>query len=299
MMDAGTLEPLLRKQEDEEREEQEEQEDHRQKQLIPYRPFDILSFMWSLISNFQGAMQACLMVFLPWCCPEQHPALTLHQAQKLERLHASIQQPFVSEDPSHDGLLRQLYSLSFPGESCPETMTCERWKDMGWQGSDPRTDIRGSGLVGVQLLVYMAQNHPPVFKDLMHKRQGTRAEWEYPFAAGGTNLTFALAEVLGMAPRGLRTASSLSPVELEGLARAAPCKGFLALMSQENEAFGELYVASFRYFDRTWLQRKASYMQFNEVMTVVKQDLKRALATNPSSVSELHSALQLQPFASL
>lgn len=57
-------------------------------------------------------------------------------------------------------------------------------------------DFRGSGFLGLRNLVHMARAHPALFDTLLHKRQGARATWEYPFAVAGLNLTFVLAELL-------------------------------------------------------------------------------------------------------
>ena len=70
------------------------------------------------------------------------------------------------------------------------------WKEMGWQGNDPATDFRSAGLISLQHLIYLAQMHKPVFTKLMLKQDGTRSEWEYPFAVGGVNVSFMLTELL-------------------------------------------------------------------------------------------------------
>ena len=69
------------------------------------------------------------------------------------------------------------------------------------QGEDPGTDFRGSGLLGLQNLLYMANTHSLSFTALLHKTRGTRSAWEYPFACAGTNLTFVLAELLELKPK--------------------------------------------------------------------------------------------------
>lgn len=58
----------------------------------------------------------------------------------------------------------------------------------------------GSGILGLQNLLYLANTHPRHFQVLLHKINGTRAAWEYPFACAGTNLTFMLAEALELKP---------------------------------------------------------------------------------------------------
>lgn len=57
---------------------------------------------------------------------------------------------------------------------------------------DPGTDFRGAGLLALECLLFLAQRQPALFDTLRHKRNGTRSEWEYPFAVGGVNLTFML-----------------------------------------------------------------------------------------------------------
>ena len=38
----------------------------------------------------------------------------------------------------------------------------QRWTKYGFQNSNPRTDFRGAGILGVRNLTYFAQNHPEV-----------------------------------------------------------------------------------------------------------------------------------------
>jgi hypothetical protein len=44
----------------------------------------------------------------------------------------------------------------------------------------------------------MGSRQPALFDSLLHKRQGKRVEWEYPFAAAGLNITHHLAQLLGL-----------------------------------------------------------------------------------------------------
>ena len=36
------------------------------------------------------------------------------------------------------------------------------------------------------------------FHSLLHKTEGKRAEWEYPFAAGGVNISYMLVQMLDL-----------------------------------------------------------------------------------------------------
>jgi hypothetical protein len=66
------------------------------------------------------------------------------------------------------------------------------------QGEDPGTDFRGAGVAGLSHLLYLGTSYPSLWHALRHKTQGTRAEWEYPFAVAGLNLTFMLGDLLAL-----------------------------------------------------------------------------------------------------
>lgn len=54
----------------------------------------------------------------------------------------------------------------------------------------------GGGVAGGQHLLYLGERHPRTFQRLLNKEEGTRSEWEYPFAVGGVNISFMLTEML-------------------------------------------------------------------------------------------------------
>ncbi|KAG6489446.1 hypothetical protein ZIOFF_050715 [Zingiber officinale] len=62
---------------------------------------------------------------------------------------------------------------------------------MGWQGCDPSTDFSPNQCLSRR----MDQNS---FQALLHKKEGRRAEWEYPFAVAGVNLSFMLMQMLDL-----------------------------------------------------------------------------------------------------
>ncbi|KFM22744.1 hypothetical protein F751_2935 [Auxenochlorella protothecoides] len=99
-------------------------------------------------------------------------------------------------------------------------------------------EMRGGGLLSLECLVYAAEEHPATFQSLMQKRDGKRSDWEYPFAAAGVNLTFMLA-------------------------------GF--------EAFASLVVAAQVLLDRIWLEKRASYMEFQAVLRETQEQLEGQL----------------------
>ena len=121
------------------------------------------------------------------------------------------------------------------------------------QGMDPATDFRGGGLLALESLLDLHHLRPVLFKKLMNKSDGVRAEWEYPFAVAGVNLTFTLTEMLQLRdPSQTRNTSHI--------------RGFLRLLDVEENLFSHLFCIMFALLDKTWLDMKATYMEFPLVM---------------------------------
>ena len=43
----------------------------------------------------------------------------------------------------------------------------DRWKEMGFQSKDPRTDFRGGGHLSLLALIYMIEEHPQEFNEMV------------------------------------------------------------------------------------------------------------------------------------
>ena len=78
------------------------------------------------------------------------------------------------------------------------------------------------------------QEESALFQRLLHKAEGERSDWEYPFAVAGINLTFMLQEVVGLRDR--RVGSLVA----DRLPASAPGQAFLALLPQTPHAFEQV-----------------------------------------------------------
>ena len=87
--------------------------------------------------------------------------------------------------------------------------------------------------VSIQLLAFL-QRDPELFRKLLHKTEGDRAEWEYPFAVAGVNPTFMLGDMLD-----LRKAEGEAPITAAG-------RAFVALLADHSDAF-ELVSCQFSF----------------------------------------------------
>lgn len=187
--------------------------------------------------------------------------LTPLQEESLQKLQRRVEVVYDSTLPEHQEALRSLWESSFPEEKL-HGLISEQWKEMGWQGKDPSTDFRGGGFISLENLLFFARTYPKSFQDLMQKREGDRALWEYPFAVAGVNITFMLVQLLDL--------EAVKPRTMMG---AVFCK----LLSENDLAFDILYCITFKLMDQQWLSMHASYMDFNAVMKSTRRQLEREL----------------------
>ncbi|KAK6243615.1 hypothetical protein QUC31_010024 [Theobroma cacao] len=200
------------------------------------------------------------------------PALSPLQEERLRNLQQRLGVPFDGSRLEHQDALKQLWRLAYPNRELP-SLKSELWKDMGWQGPDPSTDFRGGGFISLENLIFFAKQYPESFQRLLHKQDGARADWEYPFAVAGINISFMLVQMLEL--------QSGKPSSVAGIR-------FLELLGEDEMAFDNLYCVAFQMMDAQWLVKRASYMQFNDVLKSTRTQLERELALEDvSSVKDL------------
>ncbi|XP_063940435.1 uncharacterized protein LOC108200594 isoform X2 [Daucus carota subsp. sativus] len=157
--------------------------------------------------------------------------------------------------------LRALWYAAFPRKELHDLVS-EQWKEMGWQGRDPSTDFRGAGFISLENLLFFAKTFSTSFHNLLKKQGGKRATWEYPFAVAGVNITFMIMQML-----------ELHSTKPASLARSV----FIQMLSENEWAFDLLYCVAFVVMDKQWLQRNATYMEFNDVLKYTRSQLEKEL----------------------
>ncbi|KAG2706635.1 hypothetical protein I3760_05G112700 [Carya illinoinensis] len=187
--------------------------------------------------------------------------MTPKQEERLRRLKHRMKVYFDASRPDHQDALKALWSATYPGEEL-HGLISDQWKEMGWQGRDPSTDFRGAGFISLENLLFFAKTFSASFQRLLKKQGGKRADWEYPFAVAGVNITFMIMQMLDLDASKPRT-----------FIRAV----FLQMLSENEWAFDLLYCVAFVVMDKQWLDRNATYMEFNDVLKSTRTQLEREL----------------------
>ncbi|XP_073117400.1 uncharacterized protein [Elaeis guineensis] len=187
--------------------------------------------------------------------------LTPLQAERLQRLKHRMKVYFDPLRRDHQEALRALWYATYPDQEL-HGLISDQWKEMGWQGRDPSTDFRGAGFISLENLLFFAKTFSTSFQRLLKKQGGKRATWEYPFAVAGVNITFMIMQMLDLQSTKPRT-----------FVRAV----FIQMLSEDEWAFDLLYCVAFVVMDKQWLEKNASYMEFNEVLRSTRAQLEREL----------------------
>lgn len=59
---------------------------------------------------------------------------------------------YNSEDAEHEAKLLELWALMMPDKQLKARVS-DCWKEIGFQGDDPKTDFRGMGILGLENLL--------------------------------------------------------------------------------------------------------------------------------------------------
>lgn len=84
-------------------------------------------------------------------------------------MHLSKEKLDFSSDSGliQDSLMRSLFLSLIPDEKQYRGLSGRHWEDIGFQGSDPRTDVRGAGLMGILHLLYFAEHYSRTAREIL------------------------------------------------------------------------------------------------------------------------------------
>ncbi|KAL9831006.1 putative ELMO domain-containing protein [Arabidopsis thaliana] len=174
-----------------------------------------------------------------------------------ELINADAEDASCSSTPSWR--IKKSLTSTYVDEKLQDLIS-DQWKNMEWQRKDPSTDFRGAGFISLENLRFFAKTFSTSFQRLLKKQGGKRAAWEYPFAVAGVNITFMIMQMLD-----LEASKPRSFIRLV----------FLQMLSESEWAFGLLYCVAFVVMDKQWLDKNATYMEFNLERELMMDDVFR------------------------
>jgi len=150
--------------------------------------------------------------------------------------------PYDNLNKDHEKLLLRLWSLLKPDMRLSSRISSE-WGEIGFQGTDPATDFRGMGILGLYNLVEFAAHCPDdALRILGHCREGG-LKW-YSFAITGINLTNDLLQ----------------------LTRDHQLDHYYFKYGASTAAFQALYCTIFCRFDESWIKANpVNVMEYSKI----------------------------------
>ncbi|KAJ4849063.1 hypothetical protein Tsubulata_037808 [Turnera subulata] len=201
--------------------------------------------------------------------------------ERLNRLKHRMKVYFDASRKDHQEALKALWSATYP-ERQLNGLISEQWKEMGWQGRDPSTDFRGAGFISLENLLFFAKTFSTSFQSLLRRQGAQISALQYPFAVAGVNITFMIMQMLDLEASKPRTfvrsvfIQMLSGESLK-LHLVDPPNKFTNVFSENEWAFDLLYCVAFVVMNKQWVDRHATYMEFNDVLKATRAQLEREL----------------------
>ena len=186
--------------------------------------------------------------------------------QLVNDIEAIRKVPYNSETSEHEEKLLKLWSLLMPNQPLCSRVT-KQWQEIGFQGDDPKTDFRGMGILGLDNLLYFAEEYPgPAMHVLSHSNH---PRYGYAFAIVGINLT-------SMAYYLLK--DGIAKTHIYNVSHGVPT----------IKLFHQLYCYLFYEFDRFWIEAKPrNVMDFSMIKQKFENSIRTAL-TNPETAFRIN-----------
>lgn len=190
--------------------------------------------------------------------------------QLLAEIEAIRQEAYNIENAGHEAMLMRLWVALMPGMPLEARIT-KQWQMIGFQGDDPRTDFRGMGLLGLENLLFFAEEYNSAARHVLTRSQHPR--YGYSFAIVGINITH-------MAYNLLRSGDAKNHFY-------NACKRF-----PEPRVFHQFYSYLFFSFDDLWRQEKPrDMMEFSRVRDKFEAQVKQKLK-NPTTFFKCEFVLE-------
>lgn len=113
-------------------------------------------------------------------------------AGQKQRIQKFSQQSFDKANNMHVSMLKKIYILLRNSDHCP--LIGEHWKEIGFQGKSPETDLRKTGMFGLLSILYFIEKHHKAAEKI-HKIS-LEAQTRFPFASVCLNFADVTLEAL-------------------------------------------------------------------------------------------------------
>jgi hypothetical protein len=174
--------------------------------------------------------------------------------------------PYDATNIEHEEKLKRLWCSLKPDVELEARIT-KQWQDIGFQGDDPKTDFRGMGLLGLDNLLFFAEEYSPAASHVLS--HSLHPQYGYAYAIVGINIT-------SLAYNLLKDGAAKSHVY-------NACKSMPRL-----RVFHQFYCYLFYEFDKFWVESKPKdVMEFTYIKDKFESNI-RSLLANQSTMFKIN-----------
>ena len=152
-----------------------------------------------LYTALKAAAQATLRQLPLWVQTVVTDHVIGHSAQALgviTSLNAMMKLPFDEQNEKHEDELEQIWGWLTDGAARNARLT-KQWSRLGFQGKNPATDFRGSGVLGLHTLLHFAKHHKAAAQAILSENEITEA---FPLALAAISVIVAVVKLLEQHP---------------------------------------------------------------------------------------------------
>jgi len=211
--------------------------------------------------------------------------------QTKERLVAVAHETFDIDLSAHRSALCALWQQAFPDEPFPAQRRSTRWAELGFQGHDPVSDLRGAGLLGVIHFTHLLASLGSDYREVVG---------DFPLALASLSVTAALCRHFGLHRTLVVPGVSEAPPHItRALLVAMQAAEQRVHYGAEPDVLKALHVSIVRHLASAWSHIPpcdAKIMQFNMTLRATLAHAERVIgaATTPWSVTTIATAIETE-----
>ncbi|KAL5021432.1 hypothetical protein ScPMuIL_000587 [Solemya velum] len=138
------------------------------------------------------------------------------------------------------------------------------------------------GLLALDNILYFAQNHGEIYVKVVLENSSRADEHDCPFIKAGITLTKILCDILKV-----------------GEMPQEECHNYYPMFFCHDKPFAEFFCVSIQILNKTWREMRASTEDFQKVLSVVKEQITRALVNKPTSFDAFRTKLNQLTYAEI
>jgi len=202
------------------------------------------------------------------CFGDFDAKITYNQLLPFYKLKEDANVLFDAKCKDYDDIFRELWAVFMNNETL-EKIENEKWKDFGFQNSNPRSDLRGGGLISLKQMVHYAKEHPTKVKEMVDPKH------EFCYAISSINITYFLFRYYHL--------SDLLTYEKDWkeICSRIALKTFCTLLETDKAVFDKMHCLLLEDLFDVWLEvRKnlpnVTLLDFHIATDTIKARFKRA-----------------------